>query len=33
MPQDLVVKMECGGGEMSGMRGEKEKYRGWKRGR
>ena len=30
MPQDLVVKMECGGGEMSGegsgIRGEKEKY-------
>ena len=31
MPQDLVVKMECGGGEMSGegseIRGEKEKYK------
>ena len=30
-PQDLVVKMECGGGEMSGegsgIRGEKEKYK------
>ena len=29
-PQDLVVKMECGGGKMSGegsgIRGEKEKY-------
>ena len=31
MPQDLAVKMECGGGEMSGegsgIRGEKEKYK------